>query len=523
MDNYNRPNPAVSGGTILWVNQRDNVAFLSLGSDDNLQRKTTFNVYPAGTANVTGVVPKGKVEVTNITGTHTSEARIVENPIGDPLLPGDLVHTIGWAPGQHPHYAIGGVVDLNGSGTDQTHKLREMIEATGGVVDAEVMTTKGDENKLVGRVKGAITINTRYLILGDPKVDTPEGAARLQPTTTLITEANRLHVEQIGLNKFLSMIGYVAPSGVGPGAAGATTAGTIKGGPNNAFQNSFRPRQPGAARRCDAGTTCRQPVLNASSRGKFLDRMSDELEIIAHRGASWDAPENSRAAVELAWRQGADAIEADFRLTQDGQIVASHDDSLKRVTGVDLRISEHSLDALRELDVGSWKGPQWSGERIATLEEMLAVAAPPDARFYVEIKCGPEIAAELVRVVQASGWAPTRIVPICYSAEVLVAVRRLLPQSPTYLVVEFLRDPQSGVWYPDADECLAEAVRHELTGLDLMAARASDPALIGRIRAAGLDVCVWTVDEEHEARQLMDLGVRRITTNQPAFLRERLR
>jgi len=247
LDSTHMPNPAVSGGMILWVNQRDNVAFLNLGSDDNLQRKITFNVYPAGTANVTGVVPKGKVEVTNITGTHTSEARIVENPIGDPLLPGDLVHTIGWAPGQHPHYALGAVMDLAGNGGDQTHKVREMIEATGGVVDAEVMTTKGEGGLLVGRVKGAITINTRYLILGDPKVDTEEGKARLQPTTTLITEANRLHVEQIGLNKFLSMIGYVAPVGVGPGAAGATPQGTIQGAPNNAFQNSFRPRQPGAA------------------------------------------------------------------------------------------------------------------------------------------------------------------------------------------------------------------------------------------------------------------------------------
>lgn len=248
--------------------------------------------------------------------------------------------------------------------------------------------------------------------------------------------------------------------------------------------------------------------------------MRGDLEIIAHRGASWDAPENSRSAVELAWRQGADAVEADFRLTRDGRIVASHDDSLKRTTGIDLHISEHSLDELRRLDVGSWKGPQWSGERIATLEEMLAIAAPTDARFYVEIKSGPQIAAELTRIVQASGWAPARIVPICFSAEVLVAVRRVLPQSPTYLVVEFLRDPQTGVWYPDADECLADAVRHELTGLDLMAARALDPALVDRIRSAGLDLCVWTVDDAELARRLMGLGVRRLTTNRPDFLRE---
>jgi glycerophosphoryl diester phosphodiesterase len=250
--------------------------------------------------------------------------------------------------------------------------------------------------------------------------------------------------------------------------------------------------------------------------------MGDELEIIAHRGASWDAPENSRAAVELAWRQGADAVEVDFRLTRDGHIVASHDDSLKRVSGVDVHISEHSLDELRRLDVGSWKGPQWSRERIATLDELLAVAAPPGKRFYVEIKSGPEVAAELARAVRASGWAEERIVPICFSAEVLVAIRRVLSRSPTYLIVEFLQDPRTGVWYPDADECLAEAVSHELTGLDLMAARALDPALVGRIRKAGLDLCAWTVDTEEEALRLMALGVRRLTTNRPGFLRERL-
>ena len=124
------------------------------------------------------------------------------------------------------------------------------------------------------------------------------------------------------------------------------------------------------------------------------------IEIIGHRGASWDAPENTLAAIELAWRQGADAVESDFRLTRDGRIVASHDDSTLRAAGIDLRVHERSLAELRELDFGGWKGEQFRGEPIPTLDQLLATL-PPDKRFYVETKCGPEIAEPLAATVPA--------------------------------------------------------------------------------------------------------------------------
>lgn len=254
VDRYNRPNPEVSGGKILFVNQSDNTVMLNIGADDGLQRRTTFNVYPQGTANVTNLAPKGRVEVTSTTP-HTAVARIVDNAIADPLLPGDLVHSIEWAPGQHPHYAIAGVIDLNGSGADQTQRLKEMIESTGGIVDAWLEDYKDSDGKLTARVKGSIGPNTRYLIRGDSKENSVEGAARVGPTSTLITEANQQHVEQIGLSKFLYMMGYVAPTDVGPGAAAATPRPTTTGGPNNAFQDSFRPRQPGAVGAAGAGAT----------------------------------------------------------------------------------------------------------------------------------------------------------------------------------------------------------------------------------------------------------------------------
>lgn len=114
--------------------------------------------------------------------------------------------------------------------------------------------------------------------------------------------------------------------------------------------------------------------------------MSSRPLIIAHRGASWAAPENTLAAAELAWQEGADAVEADFRLTADGRLVAIHDESTLRVSGVNLPVAETTLGQLRRLDVGAWKDQRWVGQRLATLDEMLATT-PPDRQFVIEIKC----------------------------------------------------------------------------------------------------------------------------------------
>ncbi len=244
------------------------------------------------------------------------------------------------------------------------------------------------------------------------------------------------------------------------------------------------------------------------------------LEIIAHRGASFDAPENTRAAVELAWEQGADAVEADFRITRDERIIALHDDSTLRIAGVDLRVAEHTYAELQSLDAGGWKAERFRGEPIPTLEQLLGTM-PAGRRFYIEIKCGSEIAEPLAATVHRAGVQPEQIVCICFSAAVLTAVRHVLPLSPNYLVVEFLRDPHSSDWYPDADEMLNIAVQAELTGMDLMAARL-DAELARRVTAAGLDLCTWTVDSREEARRLIQLGVHRITTNRPQFLRNAL-
>ena len=113
-------------------------------------------------------------------------------------------------------------------------------------------------------------------------------------------------------------------------------------------------------------------------------------EIIAHRGASGEAPENTLAAFRRAFAQGADGIEGDFRLTRDGEIVCLHDATTGRTAGADLVVADTDLARLRALDVGAWKGPQWAGERIPTLAEVLGLV-PAGKRLYIELKSGLEI------------------------------------------------------------------------------------------------------------------------------------
>lgn len=247
----------------------------------------------------------------------------------------------------------------------------------------------------------------------------------------------------------------------------------------------------------------------------------DAFEIIAHRGSSLIAPENTLAAVELAWQEGADAAEGDFRLTADGKIVAIHDANLRRTAGVDRRVVDCSLEELKACDIGSWKDAKFAGEAVPTLAELLATV-PPGKRFFVEVKCGAEIIDELCRVVEQSDLTAQQIVPISLQYDVIAAIKREIPQCPAYWVVEFKRDLQ-GDWQPEPEAILHQAAIADLDGLDLMATGPIDAVFSHQIRAAKLGLCVWTVDDPIFARKLIDLGVQGITTNRPGWLREQLR
>ena len=241
-------------------------------------------------------------------------------------------------------------------------------------------------------------------------------------------------------------------------------------------------------------------------------------EIIAHRGASADAPENTLAAIQLAWQYGADAAEIDVMLTADGQLVTIHDETTLRTGGVDWVVKDRTLAELKTLDVGSWKSPQFADERIPTLAEVLEIV-PNGKRLLIEVKCGIDAIPELVRVLSTAKTASDQTVLISFDFDLIVAVKRALPDRLAFWVVEqFASGNIESPLEPATDELIQRTLAARLDGLDINDLVERPSGDVAAIRQAGLGTCIWTVNSLDRARWLRDEGMLSITTDVPAKL-----
>jgi glycerophosphoryl diester phosphodiesterase len=245
------------------------------------------------------------------------------------------------------------------------------------------------------------------------------------------------------------------------------------------------------------------------------------IEIIAHRGASYDAPENSLSSMKLAWEQKADAIETDLWLTSDGKIAVFHDATTKRYNGQNRKVSDLSLAELQQLDIGKIKGAPYAGEKMPAFEDILATI-PEKGRIFIEIKCGPEILPEFVRVIRASKRAASQLCVISFNYESIKQSRALLPEIEHYLLAGYKKDAATGQM-PELGPLIEQAKQAQLTGLDLQFTWPFSADFVSKIRNAGLKLFVWTVDDRDIASELAALEVDGITTNRPAWLREQLK
>lgn len=239
--------------------------------------------------------------------------------------------------------------------------------------------------------------------------------------------------------------------------------------------------------------------------------------IVAHRGASHDAPENTIPAFLLAWQQGADAIEGDFFLTADGEIVCIHDSRTGRVADIDLVVKESAIIELRQLDVGLWKGDEWRGTVIPTLSEVLEIV-PDGKKIFVEIKDDTDILPKLYHEIDQSGLSNEQIVIISFNSEVIREFKLARPEHKAYWLSGF-REDDSGNIIPEVGKVLEIL---DYSGADGFSSnhRLIGQEFINRIISSGYEYHVWTVNDPETAVKFMEYGAGSITTDKPGLIKE---
>ncbi|MEZ6136297.1 MAG: glycerophosphodiester phosphodiesterase [Pirellulaceae bacterium] len=246
--------------------------------------------------------------------------------------------------------------------------------------------------------------------------------------------------------------------------------------------------------------------------------------IVGHRGASYDAPENTLAAFREAAEQGADGIEGDFYLTQDKQIVCIHDKDTERTAGTKLIVADSTLAELRELEYGSWKAAKFRGEPIPTLADILKWL-PADMLFVIELKVGPEIVPALKQQLEEFEVNQKRLLIISFNAETVTAAKQQLPNVRAHWLTSYKRNKQSGAVSPTRREIAETLKQSRADGLGTQGDRSVvTQEFIAELRAGGMrEFHVWTVDQPEDAAYFQELGAVGITTNRPRTIRESLR
>ncbi|MFE3902653.1 glycerophosphodiester phosphodiesterase [Streptomyces sp. NPDC059153] len=255
------------------------------------------------------------------------------------------------------------------------------------------------------------------------------------------------------------------------------------------------------------------------------------IQVIAHRGASDDAPEHTLAAYRKAIEDGADALECDVRLTADGHLVCVHDRRVNRTSNGRGAVSALELSELAALDFGSWKdreeseSPDWDpvpGEltSVLTLERLLELVAETRAvgrplQLAIETKHPTRWAGQVeerllhllkrfeLDVPPAEGPSPVRI--MSFSARSLYRIQAASPTLPTVYLMQFV-SPRL------RDGRLPAGARIAGPGMRIVR---SHPGYIERLHRAGHRAHVWTVNEPEDVELCIDLGVEAIITNRP--------
>ena len=258
---------------------------------------------------------------------------------------------------------------------------------------------------------------------------------------------------------------------------------------------------------------------NAADKVSPKEFQIPDLQVVAHRGFSHNYPENTVAALLGAIQAKAEGCEFDIYISRDGVVFGLHDNTFNRTTNVKaeivdgkpepVKINDLSFEEIRQLDAGSWKNAKFAGEKIPTLDEMLASLKDSKCWPVIEIKqAGFE--QKVIDAVKKAKMED-RTVIIAFSKDVVKTVRKLAPTIP----VAWLW----GEKWEKSDEELVEflvAAANEVdTNLLDLAHTHMNANVVKGLNDAGITVWSWTIDDPARMTELREAGIVSITTNRP--------
>ena len=241
-------------------------------------------------------------------------------------------------------------------------------------------------------------------------------------------------------------------------------------------------------------------------------------QIIAHRGASFDAPENTLASFALGWRQEADLAEIDIHLTADHQVAVLHDTTTDRVAGTAGTVLELSMAALSAFGVGVWEGET---QRIPLLSQVIN-GVPAGKKLLIEIKCGAEVIPALKAALASSPLPAARALIHCFNFAVAAECKRELPLHSVHWLEKYSPNRGTGSELSDIRAAIARVKAVGLDGLSLHFDWPVTAGVVDAIHAAGLKLFVWTINDAAIGRRIAALGVDGIITDRPGWLRGQL-
>ncbi|TRW43611.1 glycerophosphodiester phosphodiesterase [Georgenia yuyongxinii] len=233
--------------------------------------------------------------------------------------------------------------------------------------------------------------------------------------------------------------------------------------------------------------------------------------VVAHRGNSSVAPENTLAALDSAWRAGADVVEVDLQLTKDGVAVVIHDERVDRTTNGAGRADQLTAAQVAGLDAGDWFSDHFRGQQVPTAEDLLAFfVGHPGVCLLAELKgtWGTEDVRRVTEVVERVGLAERTVVQ-SFDVGTVKALRDVAPELPRGLLVDAL---------PEDLIALCRELRvMALNPSGLLLRR--EPDLVDALHGEGLRTMVWTLNEPAHWASAVAAGVDGIITDRPDRLR----